>query len=190
MKKSDKNHFKKLYDSKKKRLTISMNPHEKSLLDSMMQKEEWENVGGFIKYKLFGRDTKYKYRKVIEGADETLLKKTLIHLMEDLNDQLDYLNAKLTKELEDLKISTAMVDAKAISKWVSLIKTWNDSVWKKTDMLFRDCQAILKRMDIIVERKRQDYLRSLPDSVLEEHIRNWNDTSSPEVIEYLRRNEN
>lgn len=189
MKKSDKKHFKKLYDSKKKRLTISMNPHEQSLLDAMMHSEGWENTGGFIKYKLFGMDSNYKYKKMIEKADEILVKKTLIHLMEDLNDQLDYLNARYTKELEDLKISTAMVDAKAISKWVALIKTWNDSIWKKTDMLFRDCQAILKRMDILVERKHQDYLRSLPDSVLEEYIRNWNDTSSPEVIEYLRRNE-
>lgn len=54
MKKTDKKHFKKLYDSKKKLVGISMNPTEKSLLDAMMKKEEWENVGGFIKYKLFG----------------------------------------------------------------------------------------------------------------------------------------
>lgn len=189
MKKTDKKHFKKLYDSKKKLVGISMNPTEKSLLDSMMKKEEWENVGGFIKYKLFGFDYEKKYRIAINNADEDLLKKILINLMTDLNDQLDYINARYTKELELLKQTTAMVDAKSISKWVSLLKQWNDNVEKKTDQLFNDCKLLLNRMDILVEKKQQDYLRSLPDSVLEQYVRDWNDTTSPEVFEYIRRKE-
>lgn len=189
MKKTDKKHFKKLYDSKKKLVGISMNPTEKSLLDSMMKKEEWENVGGFIKYKLFGFDYEKKYRNAINNADEDLLKKILINLMTDLNDQLDYINARYTKELELLKQTTAMVDAKSISKWVSLLKQWNDNVEKKTDQLFNDCKLLLNRMDILVEKKQQDYLRSLPDSVLEQYVRDWNDTTSPEVLEYIRRKE-
>lgn len=189
MKKTDKKHFKKLYDSKKKLVGISMNPIEKSLLDSMMRKEEWENVGGFIKYKLFGLDYEKKYHNTIVSANEETLKKILINLMADLNDQLDYINARYTKELELLKETTAMTDAKAISKWVSLLKQWNDNVEKKTELLFNDCKLLLNRMDILVERKKQDYIRNLPDSVLEEHMRNWNDTTSPEVLEYIRRQE-
>ena len=187
MKKTDKKHFKKLYDSKIKKLSISLNPQEKSILDSMMQKEEWENVGGFIKFKLFGLKYEKKYHNAIASADEELLKKILINLMSALDDQLDYINAKYTRELELLKVSTAMIDAKAISKWVSLLKQWNDSVERKTNQLFYDCKLLLSRMDIIVEKKKQDYLRNLPDSVLEEHIRNWNDTTSPEFQEYVRR---
>lgn len=189
MKKTDKKHFKKLYDSKKKLVGISMNPTEKSLLDSMMKKEEWENVGGFIKYKLFGFDYEKKYRNAINNADEELLKKILINLMTDLTDQLDYINARYTKELEILKQTTAMVDAKSISKWVSLLKQWNDNVEKKTEQLYNDCKLLLSRMDILVEKKKQDYLRSLPDSVLAEYVRDWNDTTSPEVLEYIRRKE-
>ena len=187
MKKTDKKHFKKLYDSKKKLVGISMNPTEKSLLDAMMKKEEWENVGGFIKYKLFGLSYEKKYHNAINTADEELLKKILINLMSDLNNQLDYINAKYTKELETLKMTTQMVDAKSISKWVALLKQWNDNVEKKTEQIFEDCKLLLSRMDIIVEKKKQDYLRNLPDSVLEEHIRNWNDTTSPEFQEYVRR---
>lgn len=153
----------------------------------MMEKEEWENTGGFIKYKLFGMNPDYKYKKVIESADEGLLKKILVNLMSDMNDQIDYVNAKFTRELEDLKSSTAMTDSKSISKWVSLIKNWNESVEKKTDRIYQDCQLILKRMEIIVERKQQDYLRNLPQSVLDELMRNWDDTSSPEYYEAIRR---
>lgn len=187
MKKTDKKHFKKLYDSKIKKLSISLSPQEKSLLDAMMKKEEWENVGGFIKYKLFGLSYEKKYHNAINTADEELLKKILINLMSDLNNQLDYINAKYTKELETLKMTTQMVDAKSISKWVALLKQWNDNVEKKTEQIFEDCKLLLSRMDIIVEKKKQDYLRNLPDSVLEEHIRNWNDTTSPEFQEYVRR---
>lgn len=107
--------------------------------------------------------------------------------MSDLNDQLDYINAKYTNELENLKQTTQMIDAKSISKWVALLKQWNDNVEKKTEQLFEDCRLLLSRMDIIVEKKKQDYLRNLPDSVLAEHIRNWNDTTSPEFQEYVRR---
>ena len=187
MKKTDKKHFRKLYDSKIKKLSLSLNPIEKSLLDSMMQKEEWENAGGFIKYKLFGLNYEKKYHNTINTADEELLKKILINLMSDLNDQLDYINAKYTNELENLKQTTQMIDAKSISKWVALLKQWNDNVEKKTEQLFEDCRLLLSRMDIIVEKKKQDYLRNLPDSVLAEHIRNWNDTTSPEFQEYVRR---
>lgn len=189
MKKTERKHFRKIYDSKVKKLSISLNPQEKSLLDSMMQKEEWENIGGFIKYKLFGFKYDKKYRNAIATADEELLKKILINLMTDLNDQLDYINARYTKELEILKQTTAMVDAKSISKWVSLLKQWNDNVEKKTEQLYNDCKLLLSRMDILVEKKQQDYLRSLPDSVLAEYVRDWNDTTSPEVLEYIRRKE-
>ena len=67
------------------------------------------------------------------------------------------------------------------------MKNWNDSVERKTDMIFKDCKEILKRMDIIVERKQQDYLRNLPQSVLDEYGRDWNDTGSPEFMEAVRR---
>ena len=187
MKKADRKHFRKLYDSKIQKLSISLNPIEKSLLDSMMQKEGWENTGGFIKFKLFGLKYEKKYHRAIASANEETLKKILINLMSDLDDQLDYINAKYTRELETLKMTTQMVDAKSISKWVALLKQWNDNVEKKTEQIFEDCKLLLSRMDIIVEKKKQDYLRNLPDSVLEEHIRNWNDTTSPEFQEYVRR---
>lgn len=189
MNKADRKYFRKIYDSKVKKLSISLNTIEKSLLDSMMQKEEWENIGGFVKYKLFGFKYEKKYRDAIAKADEGMLKKILINLMTDLNDQLDYINARYTKELEILKQTTAMVDARSISKWVSLLKQWNDNVEKKTDQLFNDCKLLLSRMEILVQKKKQDYLRNLPDSVLEQYVRDWNDTTSPEVLEYIRRKE-
>ena len=189
MKKRDKKRFRKIYDTRKRIISISMNPEEKSILDAMMKRDDWENQGGFIKYKLFGLDYKKRFKKTVGVADEDLLKQILINLFSDLNDQLDYINVRNTRELEDLKRTTPMVDAKTVSKWVSLLNNWNESVESKAAALLYDLQLVLRRMDIIVERKKQDYLRSLPDSVLEEFVRNWDDVSSPELMEYIRRTE-
>lgn len=187
MKSEDKKRFKKLYDSKKVRITVSMNPYEVSLLESMMKEDDWENTGGFIKYKVFGLDYKKEYNKMIKKADQATLQKTIVNLMSDFNNHIDYSNARFHKELTELKKKSEMLDAKAVSKWVALVKSWNDIVERKTSSLLRDCQEILKRMDIIVERKQADYLRSLPDSVLEEYKRDWEDTNSPEFMEAVRR---
>ena len=80
-----------------------------------------------------------------------------------------------------------MVDRKSVSKWVSLLNNWNISVENKIASLMCDLSLMLKRMDIIIERKERDNLREMPDSVLEEYARNWDDTSSPEFLEYTRR---
>ena len=71
-----------------------MNPYELSILDAMLQQEDWENVGGFIKYKLFGLNYKKKFENMVRSADEEILKKTLINIFSNLNDQLDYINAR------------------------------------------------------------------------------------------------
>jgi hypothetical protein len=80
-----------------------------------------------------------------------------------------------------------MVNSMAVSKWMSLLARWVDAVEDNTEMLFRDCALILRRLDAIGEQEKLDYLKTLPDSVLLEHVNNWNDTSSPEYMEYLRR---
>ena len=38
-----------------------------SLLEIAMKNEEWENVSGFIKYKLFGWNPQYKIEKIIKS---------------------------------------------------------------------------------------------------------------------------
>ena len=182
----DKKRFKKVYDAKKVRVTVSMNPYEKSLLDIMMFREGWKNVGGFIKHKLFGLDYTTSFKDTIASADEAELQRILINLFSHLSDQLGYVNRRYEEELVDLK-RTPMVDRKSVSKWVSLLDKWNISVENKIASLLYDLSLMLKRMNIIVERKHQDELRGMPDSVLEQFARDWNDTSSPEFLEYTRR---
>lgn len=182
-----KKRFKKLYDAQKVRISISMNPYEKSILDTMMYREGWKNVGGFMKYKLLGLDYTERFNDTVAEAEEAELQRILVNLFSHLSDQLDYVNRRYEEELVDLKRTTPMVDRKSVSKWVSLLNNWNISVENKIASLMCDLSLMLKRMDIIIERKERDNLREMPDSVLEEYARNWDDTSSPEFLEYTRR---
>ena len=182
-----KKRFKKLYDAQKVRISVSMNPYEKSILDTMMYREGWKNVGGFMKYKLLGLDYTERFNDTVAEAEEAELQRILVNLISHLRDQLDFVNRRNEEELVDLKRTTPMVDRKSVSKWVSLLNNWNISVENKIASLMCDLSLMLKRMDIIIERKERDNLREMPDSVLEEYARNWDDTSSPEFLEYTRR---
>ena len=183
----NKKRFKKLYDAKKVRITVSMNPYEKSILDTMMYREGWKNVGGFIKHKLLGLDYAATFKDTVDSAEEEELKRILLNLFSHLSDQLDYVNRRYEEELVDMKRTTPMVDRKSVSKWLSLLNNWNIAVENKIASLLYDLSLVLKRMNIIVERNQQDNLRGMPDSVLEQYARDWNDTSSPEFLEYTRR---
>lgn len=182
----NKKRFKKLYDAKKVRITVSMNPYEKSILDTMMYREGWKNVGGFIKHKLLGLDYAATFKETVDSAEEEELKKILLNLFSHLSDQLDYINSRYEKELEDLKKTTPMVNKKTVSAWVSLLDGWNNAVEIKTNAVLGDLGLILARMRII-DMKKQDYLKRMPDSILDRHVRDWDDTSSPEFLEYTRR---
>lgn len=182
----DKKRFKKLYDAKKVRITVSMNQYEKSILDLMMHREGCRNVCGFVKSKLFGQDYTARFNDIIASADGEELKRTLVNIFSHLTDQLDYINSRYEKELEDLKKTTPMVNKKTVSAWVSLLDGWNKAVEIKTNAVLGDLGLILARMRII-DMKKQDYLKRMPDSILDKHVRNWDDTSSPEFIEYTRR---
>lgn len=182
----DKKRFKKLYDAKKVRITVSMNQYEKSILDLMMHREGCRNVCGFVKSKLFGQDYTARFNDIIASADGEELKRTLVNIFSHLTDQLDYINSRYEKELEDLKKTTPMVNKKTVSAWVSLLDGWNKAVEIKTNAVLGDLGLILARMRII-DMKKQDYLKRMPDSILDKHVRNWDDTSSPEFIEHTRR---
>ena len=83
-------------------LTVSLSFKEKTLLQQMMEKEEWENVSGFIKYKLFGLDTDTKYKKKLKKGNATdhviALREIGFEIVKKF-DYLIYLYNKNTKQL-------------------------------------------------------------------------------------------
>lgn len=94
---------------------IRLNLREQILLQSMMQKDGWENVSGFIKYTLFGDDPDARYKKILhESSPEeiiTLARTELRHI----NAFLSFINFRYDKDMKQLYREEG-VD---IKKWIA-----------------------------------------------------------------------
>ncbi len=95
---------------------IRLNQKEKILLDEMMRKEEWINVSGFIKYKLFGKNIDEKYRRFIKNAPEKSLVEACYTELQYLNSFLAYIEFRYEKDMKQLYREEG-VD---IDKWISV----------------------------------------------------------------------
>ena len=76
--------------------------HEKTILDIAMKDEGWENVSGYIKYKLFGASTDDKIQKIVKGKRMKEISILLFNEMKQLNEQLEFINYRYNKDMEQL----------------------------------------------------------------------------------------
>ena len=142
-----------------------------------------------MKYKLFGLDSEETFQKRLKAITKVDdIKIILKNEIEELNNAIDYINLRFNREIDAFqKECTNPLDKHSISRRVEILHDWQISLQRKTDKMFMDLQTILERMDIVVERKRQEELRLMPQSQLDEYVRNWDDTTSPEIHEAGRR---
>lgn len=181
--------LKKEYDRRRNFVLISLNSSESSLLEIEMKKCEATVKSSFIKYKLFGLDSEDKFQRTLSNVTSESDIKTIIEKeVKELNNAIDYINIRFNREIEAFQADFAGADDKrAINKRVAIMNDWQQSLQNKTDKIFLDLQILLERMDIIVERKKQEEVRTMPQSILDEYVKNWNDTTSPEIYEAGRR---
>lgn len=181
--------LKKEYDRRRNVVLVSLNSSESSLLEIEMKKFEATVKSSFIKYKLFGLDSEDKFLRTLGNvSSESDIKIIIKNEIEELNNAIDYINIRFNREIEAFQADFAGADdQRAINKRVAIMNDWQQSLQNKTDKIFLDLQTLLNRMDIMVERKKQEEVRSMPQSLLDEYVKNWNDTTSPEIYEAGRR---
>ena len=88
-----------------------------------MKKDEWENVSGFIKYKLFGNDLDTAYKKIIKEASPEDLVSLCRKELRDLNNFLDYVRFRYEKDMEQL----SKEEPKDITKWIKATEKWHQN---------------------------------------------------------------
>ena len=84
----DKKEYFKMSDRKVAR--IRLNAEERTLLQSMMRDDDWDNTSGYIKYKLFGIDTERKINELIKRKDIAELAILLRNEIMDLTEYFIY----------------------------------------------------------------------------------------------------
>lgn len=180
---------KKKLNKKKKRVSkfipICFNKEEFTVLENMMEKEDWDNYSGFIKYKLLGNEVFETYQKILNQAkEEKDYNSILLRQFEELNGHFEFINFRMNELL--VKIEDKTTDKEFAEKISSQIYKWKTAIEQRTDSIIMDLKTILARMDIIAQIKKEQELRSIPDDILRSMIP-WHDTTSPYAMEFARR---
>lgn len=180
---------KKEYRKRRCYVTVTFNEEEILELKELMENGEWKNRAGFIKSQIFGKNHLFEYSRLI-GKIETR-EKLQQQLDEDLkifNRHLDY-SALKRDELEKKIMSSTLKEDTKTKRTISLAINWMKELKQQESNLEYKVEKLLQQFGIIMEKEQADPIRSLPQSIIDQHMANWNDTTSPEFMEGIRRKE-
>lgn len=173
-------------ESKNSPIMLRFNNKERALLETMMKEEEWENMSGFIKYKLFGDKVDKAYEKKIGDLKKEDIMTAMKYLIDTLNTNIGYMNFRFTYELEQLE--NIENPGKKFNRKISILKEWINECKKRNVDLYETSEKILTSMNIKVKKILQEDVRYAPQSLLDKVSKDWNDTTSPLALEAARRN--
>lgn len=183
------------YEKRRIRCKLSFNGKEQSMLELGMKEEGWENIAGYVKSKLFPLGSETEFKKTIRKLNEKPSKETekdyaiiLKNLMEELVNEIGYINYRFSYELRAFETTSGNNEGKEYLKRLNKLETIKNSVLDRTGEITSTLQSLLRMMHIKVEREREDSVRYVPTEELEKKVRSdWNDINSPEIHELARR---
>lgn len=124
--KEDLKNYHKIFNQNK--LGIRFSPRERALLENWMRRDGWENMSGFIKYRLFGYEPDLKVRhQVEEGRTEDIVN-LLRNEIKELARLYTYVSDRYAKDMNVL-YEEESVD---IKKWIASTNQWHATLAKRT----------------------------------------------------------
>lgn len=161
----DKKKYYKMTD-KAKRVVVRLSPDERTLLETMMRSEEWENVSGFIKSKLFGRDPEKKVEQLINRKDTDELVILLRNYIFELTDQLCYFKERYEKDMAQLWQEEG-VD---VEEWMRKTNRWYSEAAKASQETLTICRKVAKalRLDGYFEMPSDKMVKDLKKATKQE----------------------
>ena len=126
------------------RTVLRLNYKEKTLLKQMMEADDWENVSGFIKYKLFGFDENPKYKRKLKKGTATDYAIALREIGFEIVKKFDYLIYLYNKNTNQLWREEG-VDMKA---WIKTTKIPFERAEKAVLEYLSDVKEIAKALKL------------------------------------------
>ena len=121
---------------------IRFNPKERTLLQEAMINEDWDNLSGFIKSKLFGVDCEKKVDDLVASRESESIGRLLLNATLDLAGQIEYLNYRYNRDMQQLWREEG-TDWK---KWAKATKQWHNNMLEKTEealtLIRRVCEIL------------------------------------------------
>lgn len=145
---------KEYYKGKNKtKLDVRLTTSEHVLLVGKMKEEDWANVSGYIKFKLFGLDYERGLDKVTEGKNAETIGAMLRDAVLILATKTDYFRYRYEKDMNQLYEEEG-VDVK---KWIDATNKWRKA-------LDSDLNEVLKTIRQIAKVLQLDEYFHLPSS--------------------------
>lgn len=131
-------------------IKIRFTPKEKTLLETMMRKEGWGNVSGFIRYKLFGFDPDEKIKLLIDEKDADGIAALLKNCALSLADLYMYVIYRYDKDMAQLYREEG-VDLKA---WAGKTNKWHSELVKQTEEYLKLMRRVAEALGLESYAKR------------------------------------
>ena len=139
------------------KISIKLSPEERALLDVWRHEDGWENVSGFIKYRLFGYDkTPAKLRAVLRKKDNESTKTALIPVIESLINYYRFVITACEKEIARY----ADINESDVHERLKAVRRWMDRLCKRTLDVFCVLANIANGLDIDTRFLTRDGLKA------------------------------
>ena len=103
------------------RTSIRWTPEERARLEEMMQEDGWENLSGFIKFKVFGTyDIEDKVKSLIDKKDTTFIVLLMKNMTLDIAAHYEYFLERYRKDMNQLWKEEGV----NFKKWISATNRW------------------------------------------------------------------
>ena len=159
---------------------ISFNAEERALLDSAMQKDGWENISGFVKYKLFGWEPHEKVKKLIKKKNPDDILILLYNELKALNQKLEFINFRYNKDMNQLWREEG-VDAK---KWKDATNRAFKLANREIKDVYNSCFQIARELGIEISHQSLAPEKGKPEIVNKEEL----DKKAKEINEQFQIN--
>ena len=124
----------------KNRAIIRMSPEEKTLLQEEMRQNGWDNLSGFIKYKLFGLDPDRKIESLIKSGNPDSIALLLRNQLMDLTSQYIYIRYRYDRDMNQLYREEGV----NLKEWTKATNKWHSALVKATNESF----ALLRKVAV------------------------------------------
>lgn len=139
----------------KNRAIIRMSPEEKTLLQEEMRQNGWDNLSGFIKYKLFGLDPDRKIESLIKSGNPDSIALLLRNQLMDLTSQYIYIRYRYDRDMNQLYREEGV----NLKEWTKATNKWHSALVKATNESF----ALLRK--VAVQLGLNDFLVAESDDM-------------------------
>lgn len=179
--------IKKEYGKTGDKIMLRISTEERVVLTRMMLDDDWTNISGYIRHKLFGNSTESRYARMKKNVRKEDIAIMMQNLMSAMEKEMGYLNFRFNYELEQLQRNSDKLTDSVARKLVATMSSYKKAVLDRTSRICDDCEEILRHLDVKIDRSSAEGLEMIPDAIIEKALEDFDNTQTPEVMEGVRR---